>query len=132
MPKDKPIQAIGFKWKNRDVYISGIQVIMSNGCHSPVFLGKGMNADNLQEIKITPQIKKIRGTFVGGYYVKNIYFQDKNGVEISRIVPGNERFAPDVILEDEEEIIGVYGTKDVNTDGNFYSLGFIVWKPPNY
>ena len=54
MPKDKPIQAVGFKWKNSGEYICAIQVIMSNGCHSPVFLGKGMNADNLQEVKITP------------------------------------------------------------------------------
>ena len=49
MPKDKNIQAVGFKWKNRGSYIGGIQVIMSNGCNSPVFLGKGMNADALQE-----------------------------------------------------------------------------------
>ena len=62
MPKDKPIQAVGFKWKENGNYISGIQVIMSNGCNSPVFLGKTQNADNLQEVKITPQVKKIRGT----------------------------------------------------------------------
>ena len=68
MPKDKPIQAVGFKWKKRvGGYIGGIQVIMSNGCNSPVFLGKGMNADDLQEVKITPQVKKIRGTYVGGW-----------------------------------------------------------------
>jgi hypothetical protein len=61
MPKDKPIQAVAFKWKKRDNYIGGIQVIMSNGCHSPVFLCKTQNADELQEVKITPQVKKIRG-----------------------------------------------------------------------
>ncbi len=65
MPKDKPIQAVAFKWKKDRNYIGGIQVIMSNGCHSPVFLGKNQNADDLQEVKITPQVKKIRGTQVG-------------------------------------------------------------------
>jgi|LakMenE01Jun11ns_1017448.scaffolds.fasta_scaffold5036981_1 hypothetical protein len=54
MPKDKLIQVVGFKWKNRGSYICAIQVIMSNGCNSPVFLGKGMNADDLKEVKITP------------------------------------------------------------------------------
>ena len=47
--------------------IGGIQVIMSNGRNSPVFLGKGMNADDLEEVKITPFIKKIRGTIVGAW-----------------------------------------------------------------
>ena len=40
MPKDKPIQAVGFKWKKNGNCIGGIQVIMSNGCNSQVFLGK--------------------------------------------------------------------------------------------
>jgi hypothetical protein len=55
MPKDKPIQAVAFKWKSIDSgFIVGIQVIMSNGCHSPVFLGKNQNEDDLKEVKITP------------------------------------------------------------------------------
>ena len=47
MPKNKPIQAVGLKWKIKDSYICAIQVVISNGSHSPVFLGRGMNADNL-------------------------------------------------------------------------------------
>jgi hypothetical protein len=39
---------------------------MSNGCDSPVFMGKGINADNLKEVKITSKVKKIRGTENGG------------------------------------------------------------------
>ena len=39
MPKDKLIQANGFRWKNEGSHIGAIQVIMSNGCSSPVFLG---------------------------------------------------------------------------------------------
>jgi hypothetical protein len=38
---------------------------MSNGCNSPVLFGKTQNAENLKEIKITPTVKKIRGTRVG-------------------------------------------------------------------
>ena len=65
MPKDKPIQAIALKWKLYKYCIGGIQVMYSNGCNSPVFLGKKQAADNLQEIKITTEVKKIRGTFNG-------------------------------------------------------------------
>ena len=65
MPKDKPIQAIGFKWKQDRTFICGIQLIMSNGCNSPVLLGKNQNVSDLKEVKITPQVKKIRGTIVG-------------------------------------------------------------------
>jgi hypothetical protein len=111
MPKDKPIQAVGLKFKHREKYICAIQVIMSNGCNSQVFLGTGMNSDKLKDVKITPQVNKIRGTLVG-CYVKNIIFQDKEGVEISRIFSKEEIFAPDLFLDYEEEIIGVYGTKD--------------------
>ena len=113
MPSDKPIQAVGFKWKKSGDYIGAFQVIMSNGCNSPVFSSKEMNADNLQEVKITPQVKKIRGTTnMGGKYAKNIYFQAKDGTEISRIVAYETELAPDQILEEDEEIIGIYGTKD--------------------
>ena len=97
MPKDKIIQAVGLKWQKKGNYICAIQVVMSNGCNSPVFLGMEINADNLQEVEITPQVKRIRGTVAstGGNCVKNVYFQDKTGTEIARIVSGNEPFAPD-------------------------------------
>jgi hypothetical protein len=58
MPKDKPIQAVAFKWKKDRNYIGGIQVIMSNGCHSPVFLGKNKNADDLQEVNPRSRSKR--------------------------------------------------------------------------
>ena len=50
MPKDKPIQAVGFKFKknsNSNNLFGAFQVIMSNGCHSPIFLGKTQTADDL-------------------------------------------------------------------------------------
>ena len=131
MPRDQPIKAVGFKWKKNGSWIGAFQVIMSNGCNSPVFLGKNQNADNLEEVKITPQVKKIRGSVIGTC-ISMLYFQDKDGTEIAKIVSSERNFAPDQILEDDEEIIGVYGTKSINDYGLFSSLGFIVWKPPNY
>ena len=64
--------------------------------------------------------------------MKNIHFYDKNGTEISKIESEKKDFAPDVLIEDDEEIIGVYGTKNQDSSGDFFSIGFIVWKPPNY
>jgi hypothetical protein len=46
------------------------------------------------------------------------------------MVAGDDQCLPDVLLEDEEEIIGVYGTKEKDRDGDLTCLGFIVWKPP--
>ena len=104
---------------------------MSNGCNSPVFLGKGINEDNLKKKKITSQVKKIQGT-KNENMITSIILKDKNGEKISRIGTKEEKEdAKEVILEDGEEIIGVYGTKDKNGEGWFNSLGFIVWKPPN-
>ena len=73
MPRDQPIKAAGFKWKKNGNYIGAFQVIISNGCNSPVFLAKNQNADNLEEVKITTLVKKIRGTVVGTY-IGNFYF----------------------------------------------------------
>jgi hypothetical protein len=40
--------------------------------------------------------------------------------------------APDIILEDKEEIVGVFGTKDYKFVENFNAMhGFILWKPQN-
>ena len=73
MPRDKPIQAVGFKWKKNGDYIGAFQVIMSNGCNSPVFLAKNQNGDNLEEVKITPQVKKTRGSVISTY-ISMLYF----------------------------------------------------------
>ena len=46
MPLDKPIRAVAFKWHNSDYdtsgnYIGAIQIILENGCASPVFRAAG-------------------------------------------------------------------------------------------
>ncbi len=44
IPEEKPIEAVGFNWHKADYdngnYIGGLQVILSNGQTSPVFLCK--------------------------------------------------------------------------------------------
>jgi hypothetical protein len=63
--------------------------------------------------------------------MRNIHFQDNNGNEITRISTQEVNFAPDQILADDEEIIGIYGDKDyAGTDTCVASIGFIVWKRP--
>jgi hypothetical protein len=40
MPRDKPIRAESLKWKHHGSVINVIQVILSNGVTSPLFLAK--------------------------------------------------------------------------------------------
>jgi hypothetical protein len=46
MPVEKPIHAVAFKWHNADYntngdFIGAIQIILENGCASPVFRAAG-------------------------------------------------------------------------------------------
>ncbi len=46
MPVDKPIRTVAFKWHNADYdingnYIGAFQLILDNGCASPVFRAAG-------------------------------------------------------------------------------------------
>ena len=49
MPTDKPIQVAKLLWKKNDKhnFCGGIQVVLSNGIKSPLFLGKDQTAQNL-------------------------------------------------------------------------------------
>ena len=59
--------------------------MLSNGIESPVFFGKTQNGSYLQEISLTPDIKKIRGT-VNSECVKHIIFQNKAGNDVTKMV----------------------------------------------
>ena len=66
MPEDKPIEAVGFNWHKSDVngsYIGALQVILSNGQTSPVFLCLNQVQRNLQRVNLTTPVKTIRGTY---------------------------------------------------------------------
>lgn len=65
MPRDKPIEIAKLRWKKSSQnsnYFGAIQVVLTNGIKSPVFLANGEKAENLIEVAISPQIRRIKGT----------------------------------------------------------------------
>jgi len=73
------------------------------------------------------KVKRIKGT-ANGWGFHRAYFLNSAGKEVSWIKLGeNAGFAPEQVLEDGEQIVGVYGSKNSKT--SITSLGFIVWKP---
>ena len=62
--------------------------------------------------------------------IHKLSFKKKDGTEITKVeTPWNASpYGQESVIADDEEIIGVFGTKDV--DNHVYKLGFIVWKPP--
>lgn len=136
MPHNAPINAVKLRWKNSTAnaaYLGGIQVVLSNGTESPVFLAKAgnpVNADNMKEALLTPAIRKVRGTVAGNYVYEATCLGEK-GEEISSIKT-NGAGTKEYALGAEEEIIGVYGAKDYHGGNIFHSLGFIVWVPPKF
>ena len=131
MPLNQPVRAVKLRWKNNRQnadYFGAIQVVLSNGVESPVFFGRTQNADNLREIALSPEIKKIRGT-KNGEWPTQVIFQNKAGDEIANMFCRRANFAADQDIN-EEEIIGVYGHCNSHCSGLFKNLGFIVWVPP--
>ena len=67
MPEDKPIEAVGFNWHKSDYsngnYIGALQVILSNGQTSSVFLCLNQVQRNLRRVNLTAPVKTIRGTY---------------------------------------------------------------------
>jgi hypothetical protein len=65
----------------------------------------------------------------GGKLIHKLSFSKKDGTNITEVSFCDVTFfGPELILSDDEEIIGVFGTKD--KDDRIFQLGFIVWKPP--
>jgi hypothetical protein len=60
--------------EHNDTEIVGIQVLILNECNSPVLLGKNQTDQNLQKVKITSQVKKIRVNMNFYDMVCKIYF----------------------------------------------------------
>ena len=126
------LDKLNYKARANDV-ISAIQVVLTNNTSSQVFLGNKGNetAADMQTVSLNTKVKKIRGIY-DGCCVTNIRFHDSNGNEIAKILPFASEFTPDRILEDDEELIGVWGHKDSDGNGYFHNPGFIVWKPPKF
>ena len=106
------------------------QVVLSNGTSSPVFTTKGENDQNMQSFNIADfaMVKRVNGS-KGNSAIHKLSFKKKDGTEIKKLETYNVNpYGQESVIADDEEIIGVFGTKDWTT--YVYQLGFIVWKPP--
>lgn len=89
-------------------------------------MAKGITAENLKQVCIDEKqvIRTIKSDALD-YDIKQIYFKDKEGSEIAKIYANKNNEGQELLLEEGEEIIGIYGHK--NSYKCFYNLGFIVW-----
>jgi hypothetical protein len=94
-----------------------------------VFTATGQDAQGLQSFAITDysQVKRINGSATN-YWLGRLSFGKKDGSQITKVEYDSSTFGPETVIADDEEIIGIYGTKEAHT--HFIPLGFIVWKPP--
>ena len=81
-------------------------------------------------MEISKNIRKISGTKLG-QWPNCIVFKDENGHDISKIGTDSSKVTEETHeLMEGEEVIGVYGHKDSDKEGDFYCIGLIVWTPP--
>ncbi len=60
-----------------------------------------------------------------------LWFGKRDGAEITKVkLANNQIYGEEFILDDSEEIIGIFGTKGAGK--NISPFGFIVWKPPHF
>ena len=90
-------------------------MVLSNGVCSPVFTGKGENDQNMQSVNIQDYaiVKRVNGSKVGNS-IHKLSFKKKDGTEITKVETGwnANPYGEDSVIADDEEIIGVFGTKD--------------------
>ena len=77
-------------------------------------------------------VKRVKGTVLtAGLSLHKLTFSKKDGTEIAKVeLIDQSGYGTEFVLDDSEEIIGIFGTKDPKAD--LYQLGFIVWKPPRF
>ncbi len=88
-------------------------MVLSNGVCSPVFTGKGENDQNMQSVNIQDYaiVKRVNGS--KGNCIHKLSFKKKDGTEITKVELWNrDPYGEDSVIADDEEIIGVFGTKD--------------------
>jgi hypothetical protein len=100
---------------NDNRFFGAFQVVLSNGVCSPVFTGKGENDQNMQSVNIQDYaiVKRVNGS-KGDSCIHKLSFKKKDGTEITKVETGWNRdpYGEDSVIADDEEIIGVFGTKD--------------------
>jgi hypothetical protein len=70
----------------------------------------------------------VKGSRPGDCF-QQLSFLKKDGIQIAEVKLGSvTQYGPETMLADDEEIIGIFGTK--NATDFVTNLGFIIWKPP--
>ena len=99
-----------------------------------MFTGEGENDQGLQPFAISDfaDVKRVKGKKLESFGSLNkLCFSKKDGTEIAKVeLTFDYEYGPEFVLDDSEEIIGIFGTKD--THDFILQLGFIVWKPPHF
>jgi hypothetical protein len=73
-------------------------------------------------------VKRVKGSRQGDY-LRQLSFGRKDGTQIAEIkLESANQYGPETVLDDDEEIIGVFGTR--NLENYISQLGFLIWKPP--
>ena len=72
------------------------------------------------------QVKKVSGT-IQGWNLGGLIFSKRDGSQIEKMETCICYYGTEFVLDNAEEIIGIFGEKDYNS---IAGLGFIVWKPP--
>ena len=104
-------------------------MVLSNGVSSAVFTAPGTNDQDMLSFNIPDysQVKRVNGT-KQGLNLCCLIFSKKDGTQIEKVETNtNGSYGKEFVLDDAEEIIGIFGIKDSNS---ITGLGFIVWKPP--
>jgi hypothetical protein len=108
-------------------YIGAIQLTLSNGQKSPVFLAKDQQAGVMETRDVNFDIKKIRGTYHSNH-LSQVHFHNADDTKVVKVETMEYTFGPDQQLNPGEYIVGIYGGK--NREYIFNSIGFLVWKQP--
>ena len=77
-------------------------------------------------------VKRVKGSQLSSNSIHKLSFSKKDGTEIAKVELCNDKnYGREFVLDDSEEIIGIFGTKERGFN-YIDQLGFIVWKPPKF
>ena len=111
--------------------LSWVQVTLNDGTQSPAFFNAGFQHYHARTLTFNDprpirQVEAWDGFAEGNHYVDEISFNDASGNLLYRYDPHGRVFTPKTphLIKENEEIIGVYGVKDMRH--YFTAFGIIV------
>ena len=119
MPKNISIKLAALKYYDNSGFMA-FQVVLSNGISSPVFISDDVSNKSLKNFAVSDYslVKRVKGTPQDGGHFNNLSklsFGKKDGTEITKVETDNyTEYGPDYVLNDSEEIIGIYGSKETS------------------